>query len=177
MTLFLTITDSHHIQLVYTEENGNNHQLHLHDEINSTFSTGLIIFNTNEILILNEEISSKNSDGNDQKYQQIRFLNDFIYQPSEFPLYHITYQQCEYELLAESLLAIIIKEFINSYDKHLIIDQIILLLDDNIQLEQIAIERMYKAFDMINLPHEESESSFLKEKEELLHEVERKLQL
>ena len=172
MTLVITITSNLHIQITYSSNEGKYYEFHLNDATQTPFSNGLIIFNSNQILIQNEEMNSNGQ----TEIQQIRFLNDLLWRPQEFPIYTIQYQKCEYHLVAEVFFALIIKEFINSFNKKFQCDQTVIVIDDSLEFDSIGIERLYKSLDLLNLTHEEIESPFLqknqidykKQKEQLI---------
>ena len=59
----------------------------------------------------------------EEKEGSIKFVNDMISQPREMKKYNIKYQEKEYEVIGEVLLALIVNEFKKKAEKEMIIDE------------------------------------------------------
>ena len=104
------------------------------------------------------EIISGEDDG-------IDVLKELIEYSSDFKTINIKYQNEEYELLPETLLSFIIKEFVDEIGKRFIIVKAEVIIED--QFDPIIRERIYASLHILHLQHEEHKNSSLKEKEEM----------
>ena len=64
----------------------------------------------------------------EKKENTITFINDLFNSPDDFKYYNITFQNKQYSVIAEVLLALIIKEFKHKVEKEYIIEKTIIEL-------------------------------------------------
>ena len=97
-----------------------------------------IAFENNKIIICQENPNS------------IKFIKDLINNPEEFKEYSITYQETQYSVIAEVLLAIIINEFKKKIEKDFIIEETLL---DIPTCDYRVIHRIKTSLRTIGLKH------------------------
>ena len=102
-----------------------------------------IEFDKNEIYVSQKEIKETTISG---------FMQPLFEHPEQFPKYSIRYQEKDYEVLAETLLTLVIYEFKKIVDTKGIINGFLLETPEGTNLE--VIHRIKSALWNINIPNE-----------------------
>ena len=111
----------------------------INKEEQEEFITPNILFNTNEILI------------NQENDKAIDFIKEWIDNPEDFKEYKITYQNKEYSVISELLFALIIREYKNKIEKQFIIDDTIVTIpNDNYYISK-RIRTSLESIGLINI--------------------------
>ena len=119
------------------------------EQIQKEWKRCTIQFDRNEIVVGEE-------DG-------IDILKTLIEEPRKFKTIPMLYQQKEYNLLPETLLSFIIKEFIDNIGKNYIVNKTEVIIEN--EINPIVKERLYESIDNLYLQHDLIENSSLKDKE------------
>ena len=104
-----------------------------------------IEFNKNEIIVCQQETNENTLTG---------FVHDLFTNPTEYKKYQFEYQQNQYEVLAETLLALIIYQFKKNIDKEGIINRIELNINNENEEKKEIIHRIKSSLININIPNE-----------------------
>ena len=115
--------------------------IHLNPNDNTNNFPINITFNNNEISYCQQE-TNENTISN--------FVQDLFNNPTELKRYQFTYQNKEYEVLAETLLAMIINEFKKKVDKKGIVNRFLFKITNT---EQEIINRIKSTLVNINIPN------------------------
>ena len=99
-----------------------------------------ISFNKNKLSVC-DDIETENT---------VLFIGDLLFQPTIYHKYHVKYQSKEYDIVAELLLSLIIKEFMKHIDKEYTIDATVVEIPSD---SHHAMQRIKVSLENIGLSH------------------------